>query len=114
MVDLQDAQLDSVFHALANPTRRLILGRLATGDETVGGLAQPFKMSLAAVSKHVLVLEAADLVERTREGRETHCRLKHDALEQAADALEHYRQFWTSQLDALEQHLGTSAPKEDT
>ncbi len=109
MVELQDARLDDVFHALANPTRRLILRRLARGEETVGTLAQPFDMSLAAISKHVLVLESADLVERMRQGRETRCRLKPQALDRAASALDHYRDFWTAQLDALETQLSEDA-----
>jgi DNA-binding transcriptional ArsR family regulator len=95
-------RLDGVFHALASPTRRRMLTRLARGSATVGALAAPLRMSLPAASKHVRVLEAAGLLRRTVRGREHHCRLTAAPLHTAAEWLAHYRRFWDARLDALE------------
>jgi DNA-binding transcriptional ArsR family regulator len=100
------ATLDAVFGALADPTRRAIVGRLARGDMTVGALAQPFAMSLPAVGKHLTVLERARLVERWRDGRVRRVRLTPAAMRSAANWLEPYRLLWEHQLDRLAAHLG--------
>jgi len=96
-----DARLDRTFTALADPTRRAILRRLARGDATVGELARPFRVSRPAVSKHLRVLERAGLVRRTREGRVSRCALNAAALREAAEWVEWYRVFWEGRLDAL-------------
>jgi DNA-binding transcriptional ArsR family regulator len=90
-----------VFAAIADPTRRAILERLADGDATVGELAEPFSMSLAAVSKHVQVLSRAGLVSQRREGRLRRCRLEPEPLRAADAFLSRYRPFWAARLDAL-------------
>jgi DNA-binding transcriptional ArsR family regulator len=95
-------QIGPVFAAMADPTRRAILERLAGGGEaTVGELAEPFEMSLAAVSKHVQVLSRAGLVSQRREGRQRHCRLEPEPLRAADAFLARYRPFWEARLDAL-------------
>lgn len=95
--------LDHVYGAIADPTRRAILAMLAEGDEVnVGFLADRFPISLNGVSKHIKVLERAGLVERTIQGREHRLRLRPEPLRQAAQWLEHYRRFWDARLDALE------------
>ena len=107
MVEYQESLLDDVFGALADPTRRAILARLTTGAALVTELAEPFPMSLAAVSKHVRVLERAGLVHRTVTGREHRCALSPRPLRDAAAWVEHYRVFWETRLDALEQFIIT-------
>lgn len=97
--------LDRVFAALADPTRRAILGRLADGEATVGELAEPFDMSRPAVSKHLDVLERAGLVHRIPDGRANWCRLDGAPLRDAVAWMEHYRQYWDGQLDALARYL---------
>jgi DNA-binding transcriptional ArsR family regulator len=87
-------RLDSIFGALADPTRRAILARLMAGESTVTELAEPFAMSLPAVSKHLKVLEKAGLIARGREAQWRPCRLDADPLKEAADWLEGYRRFW--------------------
>lgn len=94
-------RVGTVFAALADPTRRAIVARLADGHATVGELAEPFEMSLAAVSKHVKVLERAGLVSQERDGRLRRCRLEPAPLRDADAFLARYRPFWTSSLDAL-------------
>lgn len=98
-------ELDRIFHALADPTRRDLLSALALGEHTVSQLAEPFAMSLTAVSKHLRVLEAAHLVERERRGREQRCRLAPEALSEAWHWIGSYRQFWNDRLDALDAYL---------
>ena len=107
MVEYQTQDLDVVFGALADPTRRAILQRLTKGNALVTELAEPFEMSLAAVSKHVQVLERAGLVYRQVIGREHHCALNPKPMQSASDWLEHYRAFWETRLDALEQFIIT-------
>jgi DNA-binding transcriptional ArsR family regulator len=97
--------LSSTFAALADPTRRAILARLAEGEASVTDLAQPFAMSLPAVSKHLKVLERAGLIARGKEAQWRPCRLKPAAMKEAADWIEHYRRFWTESLDRLEEYL---------
>ena len=97
--------LDQVYGALADPTRRAILGVLADGEASVGSLAERFPISLNGVSKHVKVLERAGLVERTVQGREHRLRLNAEPLREASMWLEHYRTFWDARLGALEAFL---------
>jgi DNA-binding transcriptional ArsR family regulator len=97
--------LDQVYGAIADPTRREILGILAQGETNVGSLAERFPISLNGVSKHLKVLERAGLIERTIEGREHRLRLNAEPLREAVMWLEHYRRFWTARLDALESLL---------
>lgn len=100
-----ERRLDRVFAAVADPTRRAILARLAKGPATIGDLARPFPVSLNAISKHVKVLEDAGLLRRRVVGRRHFCAAEPRALDNAAAWLAHYRAFWTVRLDALEQHL---------
>ena len=95
-------QLDAVFHAMADPTRRAMVRTLAGGERTVGELAAPHPISLAAASKHVKVLERAGLVRRTVLGRRHVCRLEAQPLAAASRHLHFYEQFWTERIDALE------------
>jgi DNA-binding transcriptional ArsR family regulator len=99
------AGVDAVFHALSHPTRRDMLTRLRRSDLTVGQLAGPLPVSLAAVSKHVAVLERAGLVSRTVQGRTHVCRLTPGPLASAAAWLESYETYWNERLEALEQVL---------
>ena len=103
--------LNRVFQALADPTRRTILDRLAAGEATVGQLSRPFSLSFAAVSKHLGVLERAGLVTRESRGRERLCRINPAALEDARDWLAFHERFWSGCLDALEASVGDSPGK---
>ncbi len=105
MVKYQNDPLSEVFGALADPTRRAILARLAMGETSVGELAEPFEMSLPAVSKHLGVLETAGLVQREKQGRVRRCHLDGRPLEAAATWIEHYRRFWEARLDSLARYL---------
>ncbi|GAB4223613.1 MAG: metalloregulator ArsR/SmtB family transcription factor [Kiloniellaceae bacterium] len=102
---MQSDPLSQTFAALADPTRRAILARLASGEATVGELADPFDMSLPAVSKHLKVLERAGLVTRGREAQWRPCKLEAGPLKDATGWLERYRQFWEQSLDRLESYL---------
>jgi DNA-binding transcriptional ArsR family regulator len=104
--------LTSTFAALADPTRRAILARLASGETSVTELAAPFEMSLPAISKHLKVLERAGLITRGRDAQWRPCRLEARALKCAADWLEHYRVFWEQSLDRLEGYLSELQGKE--
>lgn len=104
-VTLAEPMLDQVYGALADPTRRAIVGILAEGDINVGSLAERFPISLNGVSKHVKVLERAGLVERTVQGREHRLRLNPEPLREASMWLEHYRAFWNTRLASLESFL---------
>ncbi len=97
--------LDATFAALADPTRRAILARLAQGDRTVNELAEPFAMSLPAVSKHLKVLERAGLVSRSRDAQFRPVRLEPGPLKHVADWAEHYRTLWEGRFDRLEDYL---------
>jgi len=112
MVNYISPPLDRTFSALADPTRRAILERLAQGEAAVSRLAEPFDISLPATLKHLGVLEKAGLIARTKEGRVSRCRLVGDPLKDAAEWIAHYRRFWERQLDALAEHLAET-PRED-
>ena len=101
--------LDTVFHALGDVTRRRMLADLAAGERSVGQLAEPFAMSLAAASKHIKVLESAGLIRREIRGRTHLCRLEPAPLASAAEWLRFYERFWTNRLDRLEQLLQAEA-----
>lgn len=105
MVDNKSDRLDAVFHALADPTRRAMLRSLVRGDSSVGELAAPFAMSLAAASKHIKVLEGAGLVQREIVGRTHVCRLDAQPMHGGMEWLRFYTRFWNDRLDALEAQL---------
>lgn len=98
-------RLDTIFAALADPTRRAILARLAEGEATVTELAEPFTMSLPAVSKHLKVLERAGLIARGREAQWRPCRIEAGPLKEVADWMENYRVFWDESYDRLDAYL---------
>ena len=110
---MQDV-LSSTFAALADPTRRAILARLALGETSVTELAKPFEMSMPAVSKHLKVLERAGLISRGREAQWRPCRLDVGPLKDAASWIEEYRRFWSPHLDALERYLDRIHPSTPT
>ncbi|MDZ4370632.1 MAG: metalloregulator ArsR/SmtB family transcription factor [Phenylobacterium sp.] len=97
--------LSATFAALADPTRRAILARLADSEATVGELAEPFDISLPAVSRHLKVLQAAGLISQGREAQRRPCRLEPEALKAVEDWLAYYRRFWTEGFDKLETYL---------
>jgi DNA-binding transcriptional ArsR family regulator len=103
--------LDTVFAALADPTRRAILARLALGETTVGELAEPFPISGPAISRHLKVLEEAELIARTRRGQQLICRIDPQGLKTAQDWLDHYRAFWSGAFDRLDAHLKKNPEK---
>jgi DNA-binding transcriptional ArsR family regulator len=105
MVEHNASQLDSVFHALGDATRRRMLRELARGERTVGQLAEPFAISLAAASKHIKALENAGLIRREVRGRTHRCRLDPGPLASAHEWLSFYERFWTDRLDVLERLL---------
>jgi DNA-binding transcriptional ArsR family regulator len=105
-------RLSSTFAALADPTRRAILARLALGETSVLKLAEPFEMSLPAVSKHLKVLERAGLITRGRDAQMRPCRLDARALKEADDWLEEYRRLWEQRLDRLDDYLKTLQAKQ--
>jgi|SRR5208283_4601904 len=98
-------RLNATFSALADPTRRAILARLASGESSVSELAEPFAISLPAISKHLKVLQRAGLIARGREAQWRPCRLAAGPLKDASDWLEHYRRFWEESFDRLEDYL---------
>jgi DNA-binding transcriptional ArsR family regulator len=100
-----DDQLDVVFGALADPTRRAILARLAGGEATVTELAAPFAMSMPAVSKHLKVLERAGLISRGRKAQQRPCRLEAAPLAGVAEWVQTYQRFWEGSFDRLDEHL---------
>jgi len=104
-------ELDAVFTALANPTRREIVVRLAAGDASVSELAEPFGVSLPAIAKHLRVLERAGLVDQHKRGRVRHCRLRAAPMHLAEEWLASYRAFWETRLDSLAAHFES---KEET
>jgi DNA-binding transcriptional ArsR family regulator len=105
--------LSTIFSALADPTRRAILARLTTGEASVTELAEPFEMSMPAISKHLKVLERAGLIARGREAQWRPCRLEAEPLKEAADWLEHYRRFWEQSFDRLGEYLRELQSKEE-
>jgi len=104
--------LSATFAALADPTRRAILGRLARGESSVTDLAAPFEMTLPAISKHLKVLERAGLIERGREAQWRPCRLRAAPLQKVASWVEHYRRFWEQRLDRIDDYLRELQRKE--
>ena len=105
-------RLSTTLSALADPTRRAILARLASGEASVGQLAEPFTMSLPGISKHLKVLERAGLIARGRTAQWRPCRLEAAALKEVADWVEHYRSFWEQSLDRLDHYLRELQNKE--
>src|SRR5262245_4754777 len=112
MVESRSDHLDQVFQALAHPARRAILRRIARSERTISELAEPFDMSLEAVSKHVQVLERARLLRRTRAGRVHRCRLAPAPLRSAAGVLSELAGLWNRRLDSLEKLLVELGPEE--
>jgi len=106
-------QLDHTFAALADPTRRAILARLALGEATVGELAEPFEVSLPAISKHLKVLETADLIIREKRAQQRVCRLRPEALKTASDWIEQNRRMWEERFDRLDAYLRELQGKEN-
>ncbi|MDP6345816.1 MAG: metalloregulator ArsR/SmtB family transcription factor [Alphaproteobacteria bacterium] len=106
--------LSTTFAALADPTRRAILAHLAKGEATVNDLAEPFEISLPAVSRHLKVLERAGLIERRKQAQFRRCALRPEALREAADWIEHHARFWEEQLDALASYLRDGDTDEET
>jgi DNA-binding transcriptional ArsR family regulator len=100
-----DEQLDATFTALADPTRRAIVGRLARGDATVNDLAAPFAMSLPAISKHLKVLERCGLISRSRRAQFRPCHLEREALDAAVGWIDDNRRIWAERFDKLDEHL---------
>jgi DNA-binding transcriptional ArsR family regulator len=105
-------QLSTTLAALADPTRRAILSRLATGETSVTELAKPFNMSLPGISKHLKVLERAGLITRGRDAQWRPCRLAAGPLKDVAEWLEHYRRFWEESFDRLDEYLQELQRKE--
>ena len=109
---MNDDDLNATFAALADPTRRALLARLATGEASVLDLAGPFAMSQPAVSKHLKVLERAGLISRSRDGQRRPCRLEATRLKQVADWVGDYRQFWEESYQRLDDYLNQLQKKE--
>ncbi len=114
MVNYKDNHLDRTFFALADPTRRAILARLAQGEASVTELAEPFNISLPAISKHLRVLEKAGLLIQEKDGRIRRCHLAAAPLKQAAVWIARYREFWEEQFEALADYLDETLPNEET
>jgi DNA-binding transcriptional ArsR family regulator len=112
MVNYKTDRLDRTFGALADPTRRAILARLADGEASVTELAEPFRVSLPAVSKHLRILEDAGLLTRTIDGRVHRCRVNAAPMQAAAEWIERYRAFWDSRLDALADYLANTTKEQ--
>jgi DNA-binding transcriptional ArsR family regulator len=118
-VTVTDERLSLTFAALADPTRRDILARLASGDATVSQLAEPFEMTQQGISKHLKVLERAGLISRSRTAQYRPCRLEPGELDTAAGWIDRNRQVWAARYDRLDEHLGTlrtrpAQPEEET
>jgi DNA-binding transcriptional ArsR family regulator len=114
MVNHATKNLDNLFSALSDPTRRAILARLSRGAASVTEVAEPFEMSLPAISKHLRILENAGLIVRLKEGRVHHLRLSAAPLQSAAAWLADYRQFWDEQFDSLAQFLEATPDEENS
>jgi DNA-binding transcriptional ArsR family regulator len=112
MVNDSSEQLNTIFFALADPTRRAILARLTQGEASGTELAQPFSISVPAISKHLRVLEHAELILHRKDGRTHRFRLVARPLKEAATWLEHYRQFWEAQFDSLDTYLQVTSEEE--
>jgi DNA-binding transcriptional ArsR family regulator len=109
---MSTARLDATFAALADPTRRAILARLAAGEASVLELAEPFRMSLPAISKHLKVLERAGLITRSRDAQRRPCRLHAGRLKEVAEWIDFYRRFWEESFDRLDEYLTELQKKE--
>ncbi len=109
---VHERDLDATFAALADPTRRAMLARLAAGDATVSELAEPFALTMQAVSKHIKVLEHSGLISRSRQAQTRPCHLEAAELEAAASWIDHQRRVWAERLDKLEDHLKTLQAKD--
>ncbi|HYI26081.1 MAG TPA: metalloregulator ArsR/SmtB family transcription factor [Thermomicrobiales bacterium] len=105
IADTNEKELDAIFHALADPTRRAILSRLATGEATVNELAEPFSISLPAISRHLKVLEAAGLISRGRDAQYRPCRLEPAPLKDAQDWIGRHQAAWAERFDRLDDYL---------
>lgn len=105
--------LSNTFHALADPTRRAILSKLTTGEQTVSDLAEPFDMTMPAITKHLKVLEKANLIERSRQAQYRPCRLHPEPLKDIDEWMEQYRQFFDASFDRLDDYLKQIQTKED-
>ncbi len=105
MAMLTDRDLDATFNALADSTRRAILTRLSSGEATVNELAEPFDLTLQAVSKHIKVLEHCGLISRRREAQTRPCRLETERLDSAVDWIDERRKVWNDRFDVLDQHI---------
>jgi len=108
----KEKRLDSIFHALADPTRRSILRDVSRGEKSVSEVARPFKLTLAAVSKHLNVLEAAELIARERRGSFQIVRLNPRELKPAEEWLAYYEKFWNTRLDSLQKYLDKNSKGE--
>ena len=108
-------RLSETFGALADPTRRAILGRLASGEASVTDLAAPFEMSMPAISKHLKVLERGRFITRSRSAQTRPCRLCAEPLQEVDNWIDHYRRFWSESFDRLAEHLKEmqAAPKQE-
>ncbi len=114
MVKYSHSPLDGTFSALADPTRRAILARLALGEASVTELAEPLDVSRPAVSKHLRVLERAGLLTREKDGRVRRCRLVADPMQEASEWIASYQRYWEERFDALAEYLHEPARKEKT
>ncbi len=112
MVNHNNDNLNEIFHALADSTRRQMVHMMAQKERTVSELAEPFDMSLAAISKHIKVLERANLVDRSVTGRTHICRLNNESLSKATEWLRFYEKFWSNRFDLLENELLKAKKKE--
>lgn len=107
-ISQNSAQLNLIFSALSDPTRRAMLLKLADKEHSIADLSAPFDISKSAVTKHIKVLEKAGLLKRTIDGRVHHCRLTVDSLHAASDWMAFYQKFWNNKLDALDSYLASS------
>lgn len=105
MVNILSSDLDNLFYALSDPTRRQILKMLNEGTHTVGALSDPFQMSLQAISKHIKILEKAKLLNRKKQGRIHECTLNPEALKTAEECIQFYTKFWNDHLDSFAENL---------
>jgi DNA-binding transcriptional ArsR family regulator len=112
MVNHDNDKLNEIFHALSDPTRRAMVHMMVQKERTVSELAEPFDMSLAGISKHIKVLERANLIDRSVKGRVHTCRLNTDSLSQATEWLRFYEKFWNNRFDLLESELLKAKKKE--
>ena len=111
MVNIQSHHLDLIFHALSDPTRRAMLSCLTRCERPITQVAEPFKISLPAISKHVKVLERARLVKRRKQGSSSYLSLNAESMQTANQWMEHYRKFWEQRFDALEAFLNKEKKK---